>query len=167
VPHLVREDFAARHPVHVTLRLQPDVGYLRAPQRAKIVREALAGARGLRVIHYSIQGSHLHLIVEAADAHALSRGMQGLATSLARRLNAAASRSGPVFVDRYHARALTTPTEVASAIRYVVGNYRRHARESLNRDWTDPYATSIDRPLSEPETWLLRVGWRKGAPARR
>ncbi len=80
VPHLPRPDFAARHPVHVTMRLQPGVGYLRSYQRAKVVEDALRAARdrfGVRIIHYSIQGNHLHLIVEAEGPAALSRALAG------------------------------------------------------------------------------------------
>ncbi|HEY6910167.1 MAG TPA: transposase, partial [Myxococcales bacterium] len=72
------------------MRLRHDAGYLRSYQRAKIIEDALRAARervGVRVIHYSIQGNHLHLIVEAESPEALSRAMQGLATRLARRLN--------------------------------------------------------------------------------
>src|SRR5690349_16310777 len=61
VPHLRRPDFAARHPVHVTMRLQSGIGYLREYKRAKIVEDALRDARerlGVRIIHYSIQGNH-------------------------------------------------------------------------------------------------------------
>src|SRR3954464_10751899 len=111
VPHLRRADFAARHPLHVTMRPQPGVGYLRSYQRAKIVEDALRAARerfGVRIIHYSIQGNHLHLIVEADSAADLSRAMQGLATRIARRLNALARRRGSVFVDRYHAHVLSS-----------------------------------------------------------
>ena len=48
--------------------------------RRKIIEDALrrhASAFGVRIIHYSIQGNHLHLIVEAEDPRALSRAMQG------------------------------------------------------------------------------------------
>src|SRR3954469_5683126 len=120
VPHLRRPAFAARHPGHVTMRLQPGIGYLRAYRRAKAVEEALRDARerfGVRIIHYSIQGNHLHLIVEAEDQAALSRGMQGLAIRLARRLNAVAGRTGGVFADRYHSHPLKTPRETKRAVR--------------------------------------------------
>src|SRR3954453_14619461 len=111
-PHLPRPEFAPRHPVHVTMRLQPGVGYLRSYQRAKIVEDALRAARerfGVRIVHYSIQGNHLHLIVEAESPEALSRAMQGLATRMARRLNGLSGRRGPVFADRYHSHPLKTP----------------------------------------------------------
>jgi REP element-mobilizing transposase RayT len=142
------------------MRLQPGVGYLRTQRRANLIVQALREARGIRVIHYSVQGNHLHLIVEAKDKAALSRGIQRLATRLARRLNALVARKGAVFADRYHARALATPREVKHAVRYVLGNYRHHARENLPRNWADPMSSRADAPLSAPTVWLLRVGWR-------
>src|SRR3954454_13319478 len=171
VPHLRRPDFAARHPVHVTMRLQPGVGYLRGQSRAKIVEDALRAARerfGVRIIHYSIQGNHLHLIVEAESPEALSRARQGLATRLARRLNALSGRRGPVFADRYHSHPLKTPREAKHAVRYVLTNYRHHALEHLPAGWTDPlafgrftaFAPAEDGPVVAPSVWLLRVGWR-------
>src|SRR5260370_7326030 len=70
VSHLRRPEIPARHPVHVTLRVRTGVGYLRAYQRAKILEEAFREARlrfGMRIVHYSIQGNHLHLIVDRAS----------------------------------------------------------------------------------------------------
>jgi REP-associated tyrosine transposase len=170
IPHLRRGGFPARHPVHVTLRVQQGVGYLRSYQRAKVVEDALRAARerfGVRIVHYSIQGNHLHLIVEADSAAALSRGMQGLATRIARRLNALAHRRGSVFVDRYHAHILSSRRAVAHAVRYVLGNYRHHTREHLPPRWDDTLSSARytrtapdeEAPVTRPRTWLLRVGW--------
>ena len=174
VPHLRRGSIAGRHPVHVTLRLQPGVGYLRTQSRAQVLQDAFRAARirfGMRVVHYSIQGNHLHLIVEVESCAALSRAMQGLAIRIARRLNALAARKGAVFADRYHARALVSRREVANAVRYVLRNFRHHTRERLPARWEDPLSTARfvharpdhDAPVAPPRTWLLRVGWRLGA----
>jgi len=135
------------------------VGYLRAYSRARAVEQALREACkrfGVRVVHYTIQGMHLHLIVEAEDARALARAMQGLCIRLAKRLNALARRHGRVLVDRYHAHALRSRREVANAVRYVLDNYRHHAREHLPRNFRD----SLSSSLAEPKTWLLTIGWR-------
>ena len=159
VPHLRRPELSQRHPVHVTLRVGPGVGYLRTQRRAALLAQAFCAAHlrfGLRIVHYSIQGNHLHLIVEAADANSLSRGMQGLCIRIARRLNALAARTGSVFVDRYHAHVLVSRREVANAVRYVLDNFRHHAREKLPRGWRDPLSTAA-APLSAPGTWLLRM----------
>jgi REP element-mobilizing transposase RayT len=155
-------------------RIQPGVGYLRSQSRARLIREALREVRlrfGLRVVHYSIQGNHLHLIVEADSAAALARGMQALSIRIAKGLNALAGRRGGVFVDRYHAHALATRRQVANAVRYVVGNYRHHAREALPPSWKDPLSSALevageDTPAALPRTWLLRIGWKLEPPGR-
>lgn len=159
VPHLARAGFAARNPIHVTQRVQPGVGYLRSQLRSQMILESLRSAKGIRVIHYSIQGNHLHLIVEASGQPELSRGMQRLATRLAKRLNALAGRSGGVFVDRYHATVLASPRQVRHALRYLRDNFRRHARARLPQGFSDPLASTPARPLASPSVWLLRVGW--------
>src|SRR4030081_3561338 len=83
---------------------------------------------GFRLIHYSIQGNHVHLIVEASDKHSLSRGMQALMIRMARALNRMMHRRGSVFADRFHAHVLRSRREVAHALRYVFGNFAHHAK---------------------------------------
>jgi REP element-mobilizing transposase RayT len=144
------------------------------------VRAAIrAGAErlGLRVVHYSIQSNHVHLLCEAKDAQALRRGIQGLSIRMARALNRAHARAGRVWADRYHARILRTPTEVRNAIAYVVGNWRHHGGERYPELSVDPHSSApwfdgfrekllpmpqaFVAPTAAPRTWLLRVGWRK------
>jgi REP element-mobilizing transposase RayT len=175
VSHLRRPDLAARHPVHVTVHLANGVGYLRGHSRVRAVERALSEAKirfGMRIIHYSIQGNHLHLIVEAYDRRALARGMQGLLIRLALALNGLAHRRGKVFADRYHSHVLRSRRETARAVRYVLGNYRHHTFETLPPRWDDPCSSARylgaapeeDAPVVAPRTWLLRVGWRGAAP---
>jgi putative transposase len=61
---------------------------------------------GFRIVHFSVQGNHLHLVVETHDEVRLARGLQGFAVWMARRLNAVMRRRGKVFADRYHAHQL-------------------------------------------------------------
>jgi len=75
------------------------------------VRSAFARAsrRAFRLVHYSVQTNQVHVIVEASDTERLSRGVQGLANRLVRRINGALRtarglRRGKVWKDRYHAR---------------------------------------------------------------
>jgi putative transposase len=162
-----RPEFAARNPLHIMQRVRPGVGDLRRHSKLNAIRAALHAASegfGMQVVHFSIQGNHLHLIVEAEGKRALSRGMQSLAVRIASQLNRLARREGSVFADRYHARILSSPRDVANTIRYVLENYRKHARETLPWSWQDPFATSTDAPLREPSVWLLREGWRRARP---
>jgi REP element-mobilizing transposase RayT len=136
-----------------------------------------ARVRGsFRLVHFSAQSNHLHLLVEAGDRAALGRGMQGLAIRLARRLNRLWGRRGGVFADRYHARALRTPREVRHALVYVLANARRHG---IGYRGIDPHASGAwfggwrdaprraeapceaPGPVSAARTWLLAVGWRR------
>jgi hypothetical protein len=84
-----------------------------------------------RVIHFSIQSNHLHLIVEADTERAKGRyeplrsGVSGLEIAFARRLNRMLRRKGKVWADRYHRRDLKTPTETAIGLSYVFNNYTR------------------------------------------
>src|SRR5437763_8760250 len=77
--------------------------------------------------------------------------------------------SGKVFADRYHAHALKTPTEVANAIAYVLGNSQVHAARkgrAVCRDAVDALSSAANRNyVAEPQTWLLRIGWMWGGPA--
>lgn len=191
LPHASRPGFGMPLPAHVTLRVRPGVPSLRT---VPIVRELersfrLARARpGFRLVHYSLQGNHAHLIVEARDRDALGRGMKSIAARMARAVNLIAERSGPVLADRYHLRLLSTPTEVRNAIRYVLLNARHHAaaataaqRKSIRLDpassarwfngWkrgttpqpsaAEPAAGREPAPVARARTWLLAAGWRR------
>jgi len=95
-----------------------------------------------RVVHFSVQLDHIHFIVEATHARALSAGVRGLSISIARRVNALVDRRGKFWADRWHGRALSTPREVRSAIVYVLGNFRKHSRAARAR--LDRYSSALD-----------------------
>ena len=177
MPHDPRPELDHRHPVHVTLRLVVGLPSLRSNRLYSVAEAALqAGAArfGFSLVHYSVQRNHLHLIVEAEDKRALSRGMQGLQIRLARRLNAAIGRAGKLFADRYHAHVLSTPREVRHALAYVLNNAKKHLRQAgraVSKRWIDPCSTArrffadreagvrMHRGLRIAQTWLLSVGW--------
>jgi REP element-mobilizing transposase RayT len=128
---------------------------------------------GFRIVHFSVQGNHLHLVVEADDERALARGMQGLGVRIAKALNRLMARKGAVFADHYHARILRSPTQVANALAYVLMNYLHHFPEESARyakDARDRFSSAwreqgTDPPVAPPRTWLLSIGWRiRAAP---
>lgn len=127
--HRSRES-VARFPCHVTLRVRDGIPSLRTVSAVREIERTFAAANdrtGFRLIHYSLQGNHAHLIVEADGADALGRGMKAIGARLARAVNRIFRRVGPVLADRYHVRALRTPREVRNALAYVLLNARRHA----------------------------------------
>ncbi|MFZ5786861.1 MAG: transposase [Acidobacteriota bacterium] len=190
VSHRARPLLASRHPVHVTLSVDSSLPSLRRRDLALLIEACFRAGKDrqdFRLVHYSIQRRHLHLIVEAQGARSLSRGLQGLSIRVAKRLNRALGRSGRVFVDRYFGRILKNPRQVRNTLSYVLNNVRRHAarRENVRiaRGWVDelssgrwfdgwrdrrvapPLTHAVVEPrqpsVAVPRTWLLRVGWRR------
>ena len=145
--HLRRDRLASRFPVHVTLRVGERVWNLRSKRCFRELQRAFyAGAEreGFRLIHFSIQGNHMHFICEANDAAVLARGIQGLTVRMARGLNRVMQSTGRVFADRYHSRILRTPTQTRNAVHYVLNNYRKHSAQrgaTLPRGWRDPFSS--------------------------
>src|SRR2546421_11590074 len=85
--HLRRCTLKKRFPVHVNWRIEREGGNLRAPRCASGLARAMwsGGDRvGVRLVHYAILREHIHLIVEAGERTALSKGMKGLGGRVAR-----------------------------------------------------------------------------------
>jgi REP element-mobilizing transposase RayT len=165
VSHAARPAFAKPMPAHVTLRVAPHVWNLRSSRSFKRIGAAFEAARGkmgMRLVEFNVLGNHLHLVVEADDSRALSRGMQGLCIRIAKALNAMMGRSGQVFADHFHSRLLRSPTEVAQAIGYVLTNAARHFASALPA--FSSLAPQMESLLAEPRGWLLRRSrYRPGA----
>ncbi|HET7786255.1 MAG TPA: transposase [Myxococcales bacterium] len=166
VSHHGRPRFEKPTAVQVTLRVAGHVWNLRSRRCFETIETCLAEARerfGFRVIEFTVLGNHLHMVVEADDDEALSRGMQGLNIRIAKALNRLMKRKGRVFADHYHSRLLRSPTELVNAIAYVLGNAAHHYGESgpdrfSSRAYETPQRSRI---LSHPRSWLLRSGWRR------
>ncbi|HKE20029.1 MAG TPA: transposase [Kofleriaceae bacterium] len=167
VRHASRPPLEPRFPVHVTTRVVKGAGYLRGHRVYPAVRRALCAARdrlGTRIIHFSIQSNHIHLLVEASDQIALGRAMKGFGVRVARRLNRLAGRKGRVIADRYHARYLRTPTEVRRGLVYVLQNGVKHARNEgrIARGenvWIDPHSSAafFDGWHPRCQRWIPKV----------
>jgi hypothetical protein len=150
---------------------------LREGRLFAVARRALASASTsrFRLLHFSVQRDHLHLIVEADAPLQLARGIQGLTIRVAKAINRALGRHGSVFADRYHARTLVTPREVRNALVYVLNNWKKHVGHAIGLDerssarWFDGWVAAIPpppvpSPVARARTWLARVGWRRHGP---
>src|SRR3984885_13467926 len=135
--HDARPAFKPYHALHVVIRVVPAVGSLRRRGMYKAMRDATITAalrERFRIVHISLQRSHVHLLVEAEHKAALARGMQGFTISAARHINSALGdrgrpRRGKVFADRYHVEVITTPTQARHTIRYALSNWRKHGED--------------------------------------
>ncbi len=184
VHHVKRDDFSEREPAHVTIRVVEGVPSMRRTPLLRAFQRSLREVVGrpyFRVVEYSVQIDHVHLIVEAADKDALACGMKAVGSRLAKAVHRVFGRSGRVLAGRYHVRTLKSPKEVRHAIAYVLLNARKHWRQRtgqvppvridaassgrLFRGWrrTAPVDDLVPGlvEVSPAETWLMRVGWKK------
>ena len=185
MPHAARPTLSGREPLLVTLKVAEGLASLRSSRLFRRILASLARAKerfGTRIVHFSVQSDHVHLLVEAASKTALCRAMKGLAVRLARAVNRELGRTGAVLRDRYHARLLTTPRQTRNAIAYVLCNARKHAVAPPIPGWLDPCSSAptfdgwsrticrVDWAVdgmavaapATPRVWLLRIGWRRG-----
>ena len=130
-------------------------------------------------MHYSIQGDHVHMIVEAGSARDLACGLKAIVARFARAVNRVFRRAGRVLADRCHVHVLRKLREVRNAIAYVLLYARRHLAKrgrllpadgridpASSGRWFSGWRTAAppvhDPPaVAAPNTWLLSVGWRR------
>ena len=182
-PHRARPSLSPKIPVHVVLRTTSWTPRLRCGPTYRALRRVLErylGRDDFRIAHISIQHNHVHLLVEARDRRALTRGMQSFAINAARAIQRG---PGKVFAYRYHATQIKTPWHARHALAYVLNNWRRH-REDVRSTKTlaaklDPYASGVSfagwaqrsrfrtppgyepLPVSSPATMLLQFDWQR------
>ena len=181
VPHVRRPEPKRSQPLHVTIRIVDGVPSLRSDEAFACILRVFRAARGrfgMHIVEFSVLSNHIHLIVECESHDSLERGMRGLNTRLAKRLNKLFQRTGKLVAHRYHARALTTPQDTRNAVRYVLLNQRMHAERAGRRlppEWIDSRSSGYifagwrralhdggplpDLGTSSARTWLLRIGW--------
>ena len=183
VSHAKREVVKPRFPMHVTVRMLRDLPRLRNFDFMPMLKRSfIAGCDkgGFRIVQFSIQTNHIHLIVEADDNTALARGIQGWAVRIARGLNGKLGRRGTVFADRYHVEIITMPKQMRNAYCYVLQNARHHGID-IGNAWhgLDPFSSgwwfdgwSRDdwrvgmkppdiRSVVPAKSWLATTGWRR------
>lgn len=122
VSHREREHVSGRTPVHINFKYRTHV---RNKTTLKLLKRSISNARshGLRVLHFSFQTNHVHLIVEADNNALLTLGMRSLTITFARGM-----KMGKVQVQRYHLHVLRTIQETRNAINYVLFNQQRHEK---------------------------------------
>jgi REP-associated tyrosine transposase len=180
VPHIPRPKVTKSTPVHVTLRCVDRLPSLRRSTHQRLIERVFAGEnrKGFRLVHFSIQTNHLHLIAEGDDTRALSRGIQRVASLVARRLNRRFKRKGRFFRERFDGKVIRSPKQMRNALRYVLLNHHKHRMETTGEVFVglDPFSSAQffdgwkrppsgcralprDGPVVRARAWLLRAGW--------
>ena len=116
---------------HVIYRLKEGLPEMRKPKVLRVLERAFrAGKRKghFRLIAYSIQDTHLHMIVEGEDTPEISKGMQGLGVRITKALNKLWDRrgAGTVFRERFKQIVLKDYKQITAALNYVLNNALKH-----------------------------------------
>jgi REP element-mobilizing transposase RayT len=153
----------------VTVKFSRGTWNLRSQRCFEPIRDALAAVRKrpeMRVVHYSVQHDHVHMIVEADDRRSLVNGMKALLIRVARGINRVMGARGRRLADRYHEHVLKTPTETRNALRYVLKNRATHLARwgKAGEEETDSFSSLGEPLVKRPRSWLLREGWQRAGP---
>lgn len=175
VRHHVRPEHGSWIPVHVTLRRAKGLPSLRSERIHSELREAVRRTRrdDFRIVHYSVQADHIHMIVEADSAQALAAGMKSFTIRAARCVNSRVlHRRGALWGDRYHRRDLGSPRQVRNCLVYVNNNHLKHHEWDAglvdacsSAPWFSgwmhaPAPPEEPSPVEKAQTWLLERGWK-------
>ncbi len=180
ISHRQRPRLRKKEVLHLTLKLRRGLQSLRRGKTFEAITRSFhkySLREGFRLIHFSVQHDHLHLIAEADSKSGLTQAMQRLMVSLARQLNFVWQKltgkwTGRVFKERYHQRVIRNPKEVRAALLYVLRNALKHGQ--IRQGDQDHYSSacyfdgfSKAKPQAPPgglivkaTAWLLTQGWR-------
>ncbi|MFA6238606.1 MAG: transposase [Bacteriovorax sp.] len=132
IRHVARDEIKRRTPLHLTIKINKEKSGLRNKSIIKALHSSIKKARliGLRVIHYTLEYDHVHLLIETESNVLLGKGMQSFGISFSKGINKIKGLKGQVFKTRYHFRKLKTPAEIKNAINYILGNSVKHKQAS-------------------------------------
>ena len=167
--------------MHITMRRVSNLPSFRQQRIGELVLRQMRrlNDESFQIVHFSIQGNHLHLLIEARDRATVIRKVTGLMVSFAKRLNLMlGNRRGKVWADRYFRPDITTSRQMHAALRYVFNNAKKHGEIPADVIMLDPYSTAwtfdgwdIDVPTPKnsehwprpaPRTRLLKKDWITG-----
>lgn len=122
VAHRPRETVSRKTPLHINFKYRTTI---RNKDSLRLLKRAIANGRkfGLRIIHFSLQSNHIHIIAEADSNSILSAGMRSITITFAKGIN-----KGKVQLERYHLHVLKGPTETKNAVMYVLFNKQKHEK---------------------------------------
>lgn len=138
IRHIRRERILKPTSMHLTIKVRENKADIKTKSILKALHHAIIRARlkGIRVIHYTLEYNHVHLLVEAHCHTIMHRGMQAFGISIAKAINKIKIRSGTVYKHRYHLRKITSPRQLKNVIHYIFHNGIHHKR---TMSFLDPY----------------------------
>lgn len=132
IRHISRDEIKRPTPLHLTIKIEKSKAGLKNKGILKILHHAIKKSRlvGLKIIHYTLEFDHVHLLVEATDKVSTSKGMQSFGITFSKGINKIKNLKGRVFKTRYHYRKLNSAREIKNVLNYILGNSIKHKQSS-------------------------------------
>lgn len=154
VSHRERQQVTKRTPLHINFKYRFGI---KNKVALKLLKKAIMNGRGhgLRVLHFSLQYNHIHLIVEADSNPILSTGMRSITVTFAKGLN-----QGRIQLERYHLHVLKSIRETKNAIRYVLFNKQKHEKGTYSTidEYTSFPGWEILKNFARDKKMTLKIG---------
>lgn len=114
--------------LHLTVKIKKNKADIKTKVVLSILKRAIMNARkrGLRVVHYSLEYDHVHLLIEADNNRVLGKGMQAFGVTLAKAINRMRRLKGEVYKHRYHFRQITNARDLKNVMKYIFNNGLKH-----------------------------------------
>jgi REP element-mobilizing transposase RayT len=114
--------------LHLTIKVEKIKADIKNKTVLSILKRAIQNARkqGLRVIHFSLEYDHVHLLIEAENNTTLGKGMQAFGVTFSKAINRVRKTTGKVYKHRYHFKAITSPKQLKNVMSYIFKNGVKH-----------------------------------------
>ncbi len=128
IRHTPRPLITRRASLHLTVKVKRNKADIKNKAVLAILKRAILNARlkGLRVIHYTLEYDHVHLLIEADNNKILGKGMQAFGVTLAKAINRLWKLKGEVYKHRYHFSRIESPRELKNVMNYIFNNGVKH-----------------------------------------
>jgi REP element-mobilizing transposase RayT len=142
IRHISREKISKPSALHLTIKVRENKADIKNKRILKALHHAIKRARlqNMKVLHYTLEYNHLHILVEVSNNKILHKGMQALGISLSKAINKIKNLKGTVYKHRYHFRKLNSRREMKNALLYIFKNGMKHKRAC---SLIDPYNSFV------------------------
>ena len=136
IRHTKRFKLKKSSSLHLTIKVRDNKADIQNKRILKALHYAIKRARlkELKVIHYTLEYNHVHLLVESADNSVLHRGMQAFGITIAKAINKIKRTKGNVYKNRYHLRIINSPKQLKNVLHYIFCNGIKHKRTKSKID---------------------------------
>jgi len=148
IRHIERPRFSRPRSFHLTIKVKSNKADIQNKKILKALHHAIKRARlkDLKVVHYTLEYNHIHLLVEAGCNRRLHSGMQAFGISLAKAINRIKAAKGTVYKHRYHYRQISSPRDLKNVLHYIFHHGIKHKRSKSPLDLYNSF-------LAEKRLW--------------